>query len=205
MMRHVHIVDEDTDDRDALRGSLQARPNLIVRCFRSGDAFMEQEAEIDDGVLLLGIDATGAGALDVLDAIARGSGRHAAVVLSARRDVALAVDAMKAGALDFVEKPCEPARLLGVLEQAFATLDRASAASRRVRAARAKIAGLSPREGDVLRGLIEGRPNKAIASELDLSPRTVEIHRAKVMEKLDVRSLSEALRIAFTAGMFAGD
>lgn len=204
MMRHVHIVDEDAGDRDALRGSLQARPNLIVRCFRSGDAFLEQEAEIDDGVLLIGIDASRARPLDLLGAIGNG-GRHAVVVLSGEQDVALAVDAMKAGALDFVEKPCQPARLLGILEQAFATLDRAGAASRRMRAARAKIAGLSPREGEVLRGMIEGRSNKAIAADLRLSPRTVEIHRAKMMEKLDVRSLSEALRIAFAAGIFAGD
>lgn len=203
MMRHLHIVDADAQSRDGLRALLGGRADLIVRPFASGVAFLEREAEIDGGVLLLDIDDPEANGPDVLAAIAA-SGRHVAVVLSRRRNVAVAVEAMKAGALDFVE-PDAPDRLLAAVDDAFAALERRFAASVRARAARAKITGLSPREGDVLRGLIEGRPNKAIASELDLSPRTVEIHRARLMEKLDVRSLSEVLSVAFNAGMFTGE
>lgn len=199
MMRHLHIVDADARSRDALRARLGGRADLIVRPFASAAAFLAAQAEIDGGVLLLDIDgADSSAALATIDE------RHAPVVLSRRRDVALAVAAMKAGALDFVD-PDASDRLLAAMDDAFAALERRHTASGRARAARAKITNLSPREGDVLRGLIEGRANKAIASELDLSPRTVEIHRARLMEKLDVRSLSEVLGIAFAAGMFGRD
>jgi two-component system response regulator FixJ len=109
---------------------------------------------------------------------------------------------MKAGALDFIEKPYEAETLLQLIDNAFSRLEEDNEAANRIGAAEAKIAKLSPRETDVLKGLIEGRSNKIIAYELDISPRTVEIYRANLMEKLEVRSLSEALRIAFAAGLF---
>ena len=204
-MRHVHIVEDDPSYRASIRLLLAARTDLVVRSFASGDAFLEQDEELDAGVLLLDMHMPGAGGLEVLAATALRSVPHASLVLTGGGDVSLAVAAMKAGALDFVQKPCEPARLLAVVEAAFGKLERDRAASRAAQDARARIAALSPREGDVLRGLLDGRANKAIASDLDLSPRTVEIHRARLMEKLDVRSLVEVLRLAFDAGMFSGE
>lgn len=203
-MRHVHIVEDDPSYRASIRLLLAARTDLVVRGFASGDAFLEQDPELDAGVLLLDMHMPGASGLDVLTAVRRRRARHAPLVLTGGGDVPLAVAAMKAGALDFIQKPCEPTRLLALIEAAFGTLEADEAESRVARAARARIAALSPREGDVLRGLIDGRANKAIASELDLSPRTVEIHRARLMEKLDVRSLAEMLRVAFDAGMLEG-
>ena len=114
---------------------------------------------------------------------------------------AVAVQAMKAGALDFVEKPYEAETLLRIVDVAFSRLAHDSAAAAHAEQARTKIEALSPRERDVLMGLIEGRANKVIAYELDISPRTVEIYRANLMTKLQVRSLPEALRIAFAAGL----
>ena len=124
------------------------------------------------------------------------------IVITGHGDVPMAVAAMKAGALDFIEKPYEAEFLMTAIDLAFSRLEEGNEAATRVNAAESKIGKLSPRERDVLKGLIEGRSNKIIAYELDISPRTVEIYRANLMEKLEVRSLSEALRIAFAAGMF---
>jgi two-component system response regulator FixJ len=146
----------------------------------------------------------GASGLDVLHALDGNSG-FVPIILTGQGNVSLAVQAMKAGALDFIEKPYEADQLLQIVDSAFARLEADTDAAARVDQASAKIARLSPRETDVLKGLIEGRSNKVIAYELDISPRTVEIYRANLMEKLEVRSLSEALRVAFAAGLFPKD
>ena len=204
-MRNVHIVDDDEPFRNSLRILLSVQPNLVIRCFRSGDAFLEQSGEIEPGVLLLDHDMPGASGMHVLDAIRAENGKYATIMLTGYADVALAVQAMKAGASDFIEKPFDPVMLLRTMEDAFARLERADAASRRAGQAKARIGSLSPREADVLRGVIKGSLNKAIASELELSPRTVEIHRANMMDKLAVGNVSEALRVAYAAGLFDGE
>ncbi|WP_294258307.1 response regulator [uncultured Sphingomonas sp.] len=201
MTRTIYIVDDDDAVRASLHSLLSVRPDLIVRGYRSGDAFLEQEAELDPGVVLLDFHMPGSSGLDVLLKLDR-SPKFVPIVLTGQGNVGLAVQAMKAGALDFIEKPYEAEFLLKVIDQAFSKLEEDGEAAARTATAEAKIAKLSPRETDVLKGLIEGRSNKIIAYELDISPRTVEIYRANLMEKLEVRSLSEALRIAFAAGLF---
>jgi two-component system response regulator FixJ len=114
-------------------------------------------------------------------------------------DVGLAVRAMKAGAVDFIEKPFAKETLLKSLEEGYRRLARKEATDDRVRDATVRLQALTARERDVLEGLAQGLPNKTIAYDLGISPRTVEIHRANLMTKLQARSLSEALRIAFTA------
>jgi two-component system response regulator FixJ len=121
------------------------------------------------------------------------------IIMTGHGDVTLAVQAMKAGAIDFIEKPFEKAELLAALDQAFERLARSKAAKERAKDASVRLQALTPREREVLDGLAEGLPNKTIAYDLGISPRTVEIHRANLMTKLEVRSLSEALRIAFAA------
>jgi two-component system response regulator FixJ len=200
MTRTVYIVDDDDAVRASLHSLLSVRSDLIIRSYRSGDAFLEEAGDLDPGVLLLDFHMPGATGLDVLEAIHERE--FAAIILTGQGNVSLAVQAMKAGALDFMEKPYEAEQLMAVLERAFATLEESSETTARLDAAKGKISKLSPRETDVLKGLIEGRSNKVIAYELDISPRTVEIYRANLMEKLEVRSLSEALRIAFAAGLF---
>lgn len=204
MTRTIYIVDDDDAVRASLHTLLSVRSDLVVRGYRSGDAFLEEAADLDPGVLLLDFHMPGATGLDVLQAL-DGTTRFVPVVLTGQGNVGLAVQAMKAGALDFLEKPYEAEVLMQVIDNAFARLEENSEEAARLNAAEAKIAKLSPRETDVLKGLIEGRSNKIIAYELDISPRTVEIYRANLMEKLEVRSLSEALRIAFAAGLFPKD
>lgn len=200
MTKTIYIVDDDDAVRASLHSLLSVQPDLIVRGYRSGDAFLEELRELDPGVVLLDFNMPGSTGLDVLNALGRNA-KFVPIILTGQGNVGLAVQAMKAGALDFVEKPYDARTLMDVVEHAFAQLEHGSAADARVQGAKAKIALLSPRETDTLKGLIEGRSNKVIAYDLDISPRTVEIYRANLMEKLDVRSLSEALRIAFAAGM----
>lgn len=200
MTKTIYIVDDDDAVRASLHSLLSVRGDLVIRSYRSGDAFLDEADELDPGVLLLDFHMPGASGLDVLQAVGQRP-TFAAVILTGQGNVGLAVQAMKAGALDFIEKPYEADQLMQIIDTAFSRLEQNSDAALRVDAAKGKIAKLSPRECDVLMGLIEGRSNKVIAYELDISPRTVEIYRANLMEKLEVRSLSEALRVAFAAGL----
>lgn len=201
MTRTIYIVDDDDAVRASLHSLLSVRADLVIRGFRSGDAFMAEAGELDPGVLLLDFHMPGASGMDVLEAIDN-VGRFAPIILTGQGNISLAVKAMKAGALDFLEKPYEADQLLQIVDTAFSRLEEDGEIASRQISAEAKIGKLSPRETDVLKGLIEGRSNKVIAYELNISPRTVEIYRANLMEKLEVRSLSEALRIAFAAGLF---
>lgn len=204
MTRTIYIVDDDDAVRASLHSLLSVRADLVIRSYRSGDAFLAECGELDSGVLLLDFHMPGSSGLDVLHKL-NDSPTFVPIILTGQGNVSLAVQAMKAGALDFIEKPYEADQLLQIVDSAFSRLEADSDAAARVDQASAKIARLSPRETDVLKGLIEGRSNKIIAYELDISPRTVEIYRANLMEKLEVRSLSEALRVAFAAGLFPKD
>jgi len=202
MIRNIYLVDDDDAVRTSLHSLLSIRANLTIRSFRSGDAFLEHANRLEEGVLLLDYYMAGANGLDVLDAIrVPGELKFATVVLTGEGNVALAVQAMKAGALDFIEKPYQAQRLFDVIDVAFSRLAQDSAATAYLQEVRNQIAELSPRELDVLMGLIEGRANKVIAQDLNISPRTVEIYRANMMTKLGVRSLPDALRVAFAAGL----
>ena len=122
------------------------------------------------------------------------------VVANARMPV---VEAMKSGAIEFLEKPYEKQTLVTAITSAFEQLDADSAGDRRSKDAQARLSGLTPREKEVLECLVAGLTNKGIAQALSISPRTVEIHRAHMMEKLEADSLSAALRLAFVAGLGA--
>jgi two-component system response regulator FixJ len=123
------------------------------------------------------------------------------IVITGHGDVPLAVRAMKAGAVDFIEKPFTSEAILNSLDMALSRLAAPSEPDPTATTAAAKLALLSPREREVLEGLLAGLPNKTIAYDLAISPRTVEIHRARVMDKMGARSLSELVRLALAAGM----
>lgn len=204
MTRSIYIVDDDDAVRASLHTLLSLRSDVIVRSFRTGDQFTVALPQLDSGVALLDFHMPGSSGLDVLAALREAkAGKFAAIMLTGEGNVTLAVQAMKAGALDFIEKPYEASTLLDTVDAAFAHLEQESVAVAHSAQARARIDALSPRERDVLMGLIEGRANKVIAYELDISPRTVEVYRANLMAKLSVRSLPEALRVAYAAGMIS--
>ena len=123
------------------------------------------------------------------------------IVITGHGDVPLAVRAMKAGAVDFIEKPFTSEAILNSLDMALSRLSAPREQDPTAIAAAAKLALLSPREREVLEGLLAGLPNKTIAYDLAISPRTVEIHRARVMDKMGARSLSELVRLALAAGV----
>ncbi len=202
MTRTIYIVDDDADMRLSLHQLLSLRSDLLIHSFKSGDAFLAASGELDAGIVLLDMNMPGSSGLDVLHALGGATTRFLPVILTGQGNIQLATQAMKAGAFDFLEKPYDFQTLTRVLEAAYERLEQAAAASARTEGARKRVGRLSAREQDVLRGLIDGQSNKVIAHALDISPRTVEIYRANLMTKLEVRSLSEALRVAFAAGLF---
>lgn len=196
--RAIYVVDDDAPLRQSVR-TLLACPSLLVECYESGSAFLEDATQLDPGVLLLDYYMPEVDGVDVLRAV--DCRKFMPVMLTGNATIPVAVEAIRAGAVDLLEKPYDPEALLSAIEAAFDKLEYDRAIGARTEAALAKIERLSSRERSVLEGLIEGHSNKIIAHELDISPRTVEIHRSKLMEKLQVRSLSEALRISFAAGL----
>ena len=196
--RVVHLVDDDAAIRRSV-GFMLKTSGHRVEAYESGTSLLKAGGDLDPGCILLDIRMPGMDGLEVQQALQdRGIGLPV-VIMTGHGDVSLAVKAMKAGAVDFIEKPFEKAALLAALEEGYRRLSRKEATEDRTRDAAIRLQSLTPRERDVLDGLSQGLPNKTIAYDLGISPRTVEIHRANLMTKLDVRSLSEALRIAFAA------
>lgn len=202
MMRNIFIVDDDDSVRTSLIYLLSLLPKTVIHCFTSGDSFLAAAERLEPGCLLLDLNMPGTSGIGVLEAVRAFTPRFSTVVLTGEGDVNTAVQAFKLSALDFLQKPCSHAQLFNTIEQAFYRQAASFQSMARREDAMTKIHSLSPREHDVLMGLLAGLANKAIAHALDISPRTVEIYRAKLMEKLNARSLPEALGIAFTAGLF---
>jgi two-component system response regulator FixJ len=216
----VFIVDDD----DAIRDSLQ----ILLECagfraesFSTPLAFLESDAPSRPGCLLVDVRMPQMSGLDVQERLARDGRAIPVVVMTGHGDVPLAVRAMKAGAVDFVEKPFDEESLLAAVRSALARAAESGTPSAAVPAAApeqpdppaaasappevlARLSALTPREHDVLRWLVAGKSNKVIAFELSISPRTVEIHRARVMEKMQADSLPTLVRMAIAAGVVPG-
>jgi len=195
----VHVIDDDDAVRRAL-ALLFRSAGIPVETHPSGSAFLEALPALRDdavGCVLTDVRMPGLDGLELLRRLKQGGFRRPVVVMTAHGDVAMAVRAMKAGAIDFVEKPFDDEVLLAAAEAALRTAQGAGAAGADDAAER--IAALSPREREVLDLLVAGKPNKLIARDLGLSPRTVEVHRARLMARLGVGSLAEAVRLAVHA------
>jgi len=198
--RLIHLV----DDEDSIRrstGFLLRTCGFEVKTYESGVAFLKEVKTAEPGCILLDVRMPEMDGLTVQQELNARGVTMPVIVLTGHGDIDIAVRAMKAGAIDFLEKPFEKAALLDAIGRAFERLDRHEDLVESEHHARIRIAALTAREQDVLRGLVRGHPNKTIAYDLGISARTVEVHRANCMTKLDVRSLSEALRIAFAAGL----
>jgi two-component system response regulator FixJ len=197
-LRLVHLVDDDEAIRRSVAFMLKTS-GFQVRTYESGVEFLKSMSRLDPGCVLLDIRMPGMDGLEVQAALRDKGVGLPVIIMTGHGDVSLAVQAMKAGALDFIEKPFEKAVLLSALEHGIDRLKRSAASVDRADEAEVKLQALTAREREVLDGLARGLPNKTIAYDLGISPRTVEIHRSNLMSKLGVRSLSEALRIAFAA------
>ena len=196
----VYVVDDDDSVRRSVSFMLKTS-GLTVQSFTSGVEFLKEARKLDPGAVLLDIRMPEMDGLEVQAELVERGAAFPVIVMTGHGDVEVAVKAMKAGAVDFVEKPFDKAVILGSLEEAFSRLGRTGRDTARREEARMRLNGLTGRERDVLEGLVVGYPNKTIGYDLGISARTVEIHRANLMKKLDVNNLSDLLRIAFAAGM----
>lgn len=196
----VYLIDDD----DAVRrsaGFMLKTSGFAVQAYESGVAFLKDVKELEPGCILLDVRMPGLDGIEVQRELGHRGVDFPIIVMTGHGDVAVAVQAMKAGAVDFIEKPFEKSVLLHAIKEGFARLQSKGRARIRNEEALVRLNALTPRERDVLQGLARGLPNKTIAYDLGISPRTIEIHRANLMTKLEVSSLSEALRIAFAAGL----
>jgi len=196
--RVVHLVDDDAAVRRSV-GFMLKTSGHRVESYESGDEILKLSTKLDEGCILLDIRMPGMDGLEVQQALQEHGVSLPVIIMTGHGDVSLAVRAMKAGAVDFIEKPFDKDALLASLEEGYRRLSRLGATDDRKRDANVRLQVLTARERDVLDGLAKGLPNKTIAYDLGISPRTVEIHRSNLMTKLSVRSLSDALRIAFAA------
>ena len=194
----VFIVDDDEAMRDAL-DTLIRSVGMRTSLHASADEFLAAYDPEQPGCLVLDVRMPGMSGLDLQDALAEQGIKLPVIIITGHGDIPMAVQAMRAGAVDFLEKPFREQELLHRIHQAVEQDTRA----RQDRAAKAEItarlASLTPREGQVLDLVVAGRPNKAIAGELGLSHKTVEFHRAKIMDKMRADNVAELVRMVLAA------
>lgn len=199
----VHVVDDEESIRKSLSFLLRSA-RFRVQCWTSGVAFLKGVPRSEHACVLLDIRMAEMDGLEVQAKMMEQGIALPVIVLTGHGDISLAVRAMKAGAVDFLEKPFDRQKLLDAIGRAFAYLVDKEIRRDQMASAQVQIAALTSRERDVLEGLACGYPNKTIAFDLGISPRTVEVHRANLMAKLDVTNFADALRIAFAAGLGGG-
>jgi two-component system response regulator FixJ len=199
--RTVYVLDDDNAVLRSLERLLSSA-NFEPISFDRPELFLTAAKTFKTGCVLLDVRLPGMSGLDVQAQLNKMRNDLAVIIVTGQGDIQTAVRAMKAGASDFLEKPYSDHALLGSIEAAFER-ERRSDRDRDVADAVRRIATLSPREQEVLDGLMGGRPNKLIAYHLGISVRTVEVHRARMMERLGVRQLAEAIRLGVMARLNA--
>ena len=196
----VYVVDDDRDVRRSLSFMLGAS-DLRSHPFASGEDFLEALADLAPGCILLDLRMPQMDGFQVMDELAKREVDWPVIVMTGHGEIPVAVRAMKLGAIDFIEKPFSEEALLACFGNAFSLLDERESTGKRRREARDRVALLTARESDVLRGLLAGESNKQLATRLGISLRTVEMHRGNMMERLGVTSLAQALTLALEAGL----
>jgi len=196
----VYIVDDDEAVRDSLSFQLGIA-GYDATTFASGRDFLKAAPGLPPGCLILDIRMPDIDGLEVQARLADRKLAFPTVIITGHADVAVAVKAMKAGAVDFIEKPFSAAEILASIELALRCVGAPPGRRPESEVAASRFKLMSQREREVLQGLVKGFPNKTIAYDLGLSARTVEVHRARVMDKMQARSLSELVRLALAAGI----
>ncbi|HUD51374.1 response regulator FixJ [Parvibaculum sp.] len=198
----VFIVDDDADVRDSLRALLESA-GFEVEDYDSAMGFLGGMSSGRGSCLVADIRMPDMDGLTLQEELVKRQADLPVIIVTGHGDVPLAVRAMKAGAIDFIEKPYDDELLLSSVRRAREQSLNRQAKSSNAKEAETRVASLTAREREVLEHLVAGQPNKVIAHELGISPRTVEIHRAHLMEKMQARSLSDLVRLALTAGVQA--
>jgi two-component system, LuxR family, response regulator FixJ len=196
----VYIVEDDDAVRESLSFQLETAGYQVTE-FSSGLDFLRVAPALDTGCLILDVRMPEIDGMDLQSRLNSMKISFPVIMMTGHGDVALAVRAMKAGAIDFVEKPFSEETILESIGLALRRIRRSGKGSDDTEVAMARLAPLSSREREVMEGLVAGQPNKLIAFELGLSPRTVEVHRSRVMDKTQTRNVSELVRLALAAGV----
>jgi two-component system, LuxR family, response regulator FixJ len=196
----VHVIDDDDAVRESLEFLLRTA-KIDVRTYDSATAFLNATSSGNIGCIVTDVRMPGMSGVDLLRELKSRGSTMPVIVITGHGDIQLAVEAMKVGAVDFLEKPFDDEVLLASVSAALGRLEKDSQRETERADLNNRLATLSVREREVLEGLVAGKPNKIIAFDLGISPRTVEIYRAHVMTKMNAGSLSELVRMALLAGV----
>jgi two-component system response regulator FixJ len=191
----VHVIDDDADVGQSL-AFLLSTAGIAVRVYDSAIAFLKAQPAIEGGCVVTDVRMPGMDGIELQRRLKADKNAIPVIVMTGHGDIALAVEAMKAGAVDFIEKPYDDEVLIGAIKTALNRQRQDSERHSAVSKVRERLSLLSDRERQVLDGLVAGKPNKIIAYELGISPRTVEVYRANVMTKMAADSLSALVRMA---------
>ncbi len=195
----VHVIDDDDDARESL-AFLLSTADIEVHVYDSATTFLKALPQITGGCIITDVRMPEIDGMELLRRLNDSEVSLPVIVMTGHGDVPLAVEAMKLGAIDFLEKPFDDDQLLSAVRMALNKNELDSEQELRRTEVKERLASLSPREQQVLDGLVAGHPNKTIAFDLGISARTVEVYRANVMTKMQARSLSELVRMALLAG-----
>ena len=194
----IHIVDDEEPVRKSL-AFLLTMSDHAVRVHESATAFLAIASGLDRACLVTDLRMPDMSGVELLKKLREEDAMLPTIVITGHADVPMAVEAMKAGALDFIEKPFEDDVLLDAIDRAINELGKHAKTPHDASAVRERMSRLTEREQQVMRGIVAGLPNKTIAYDLDISPRTVEVHRANVMAKMQARNLPELVRMVLAA------
>ena len=195
----VHVVDDDLAVRQSL-SFLLASDGLPVRLHESALAFLDAMTETSTGCIVTDVRMPGIDGIELLRRLKARGFSLPVIVMTGHADVPMAVEAMKEGAVDFIEKPFDDDMFLAAVRSALRLQEQHARRDAQIAEVQTRLQGLSERERQVLGGLVAGKANKVIAYDLGISPRTVEIYRANVMTKMQAGSLSELVRMALVVG-----
>jgi two-component system response regulator FixJ len=191
----VYVIDDDDGARQSLEFLLDCA-GIRVRGFASADAFLAASPPLDGACIVTDVRMPGTNGMELIEALRARGATAPVIVITGHADVPLAIQAMKAGVADFIEKPFDDETMLGAIRQALAQQADGEGARAERKAIMGRLASLSAREREVVEGLVAGKANKAIAFDLAISARTVEVYRANAMMKMQARTLSDLVRMA---------
>jgi two-component system, LuxR family, response regulator FixJ len=195
----VHVIDDDEAVRESLSFLLETA-DFVVKSYDSAISFLDRLPDVEVGCVITDVRMPEMSGLDLVRRLRDLGVTLPVIVITGHGDVPLAVEAMKSGVIDFIEKPFDDEQILAALRSALVQDDGDGKDAERMVLSQ-RVAGLSTRERQVLGGLVAGHANKVIANQLGISPRTVEVYRANVMTKMQAASLSELVRMALLVGI----